>query len=333
MPRPGAATTIGAQTLFDAQKRERPIATCSLSTQRWGQAYISEASYRGRRVKTENSPPVDVHEDIRRRVDTMKQEVDELQIQASRERTPSYKKPEVLIPIIVSAAAFLFTVWSSVQTEGRIQRQDQHAARAELRGLIQRLQSLPKERIDIAQAYPSDAATRNFLGGQITGETGVLGQQAAELIEQLEGKVSASEYLATSVALNEVGQPERAEQLLANGLPKMNDALGEAMLLRQIANIRFQFRDLGGGRDAYRRALRVFEKYPGANPTFVAETQAYTESFWATSEFYQRQCSDAWQHVRLAESHLVELAPTDPAKSHTQVTNDLVTKGCGPAPS
>jgi hypothetical protein len=38
-----------------------------------------------------------------------------------------------------------FSVWTYYQSEERIERQDRHAARAELRSVIQRLQALPRD--------------------------------------------------------------------------------------------------------------------------------------------------------------------------------------------
>ena len=280
-------------------------------------------------METEKNPHVDSYEDLRRRVDTMNQEIDELQVQTSLGRRPWYKNAEAFIPLFVSAAALLFTVWSSIQTEGRIQRQDQHATRAELMGLIQRLHALPKERYEVDRDFASDPAARNFLGGQITGESTLLGQQAAELIEQLDGKVTATEYLATASALTDAGQSGLAEKLLTQALLVAEDALSEAMLRRAIGYARFLVGDLDGGRDAYRQALKVFEKYPESNRIFVATTQAYTESFWASSELNQGQCPDAWQHVRLAEGYTAEFPPTAAARIQTQITRDLVSKRCG----
>lgn len=266
------------------------------------------------------------------RIDLMKREVDELQIEASKERTPWHRSPPVLMPILVSIAAFTFSVWSGLQADARIERQDQHAARAELRGLIQRLQALPKEAFQLDRDYPDDPNARTFLRGQINTENLVLGHQAADLIEQLEGKVSANEYYATAYALAASGQSTRAEELITQGLTVANDALGEAALLRQLADGRFRVADFEGGRDAFRRALTVFDRYPEPNRYLVASTQTFTEAVWASTESFYGHCEEARRHVAEARAHAVALASTDQVKAQAEATATNVEQACGLEP-
>jgi hypothetical protein len=58
-------------------------------------------------IVTEREESAGDREDLERRFDLMKREVDELQIQAAQERTPWHRSPPVLVPIVVSIAAFL----------------------------------------------------------------------------------------------------------------------------------------------------------------------------------------------------------------------------------
>jgi hypothetical protein len=282
--------------------------------------------------KVSADPRVDDVADLRERIDTIKQEVDHLQIEIGPKGRP-WKKIEVLIPIVVSVVAVAFTIFTSIGAETRITRQDQHAARAELRGLIQRLQALPKERFEISRVYASDAPARNYLGGQITGEMIVLGQQAAELIQQLDGDVGAQEYAATAFALAEGGQWVRAEELLDQGLGFATDALSEATLLRQLAGGRFVAADIDDGRAAYAQALRVFEKYPDPNAIFVASTHGYTEAFWAVSELGQGNCSEAWSHVQAADAIVASMNDLAPAKIEVASARARVQQTCGQPPS
>jgi hypothetical protein len=275
---------------------------------------------------------IDSYADLRNRIDTIKQEVDALQIEIGPKGRP-WKRLEVLVPIIVSLAALVFTIVSSSAAETRITRQDQHAARAELRGIIQRLQALPKERFEISRAYASDAPAFNYLGGQITGEGILLAQQAAELIDQLEGEVGAQEYAATAFVLADAGQWSRAESLLNRGLSFAKDALSEATLLRQLGFGRFLVEDVEGGRAAFGQAVRIFEKYPDQNPLFIAATQAYTEASWARAEQGQHNCAEARAHVRAAETYVVTMPALAPAKVEVQTARANVQQTCGVPPA
>lgn len=271
----------------------------------------------------------DPYEDLRARIDTVKAEVDGLQIELGSQARP-WKRLEVLVPILVSVAALVFTIVSSASADERIARQDEHAARAELRGLIQRLNALPKERFEINRVYVDDEPARNYLNGQVTGESILLAHQAAEIIDQLEGEVGAQEYIATAFALTEGGQWTRAEALLIRGLDFATDALNEATLLRQLGSGRFNAGDIEGGRSAYGQALKVFEEYPDPNTAFVATTQAYTESFWAQSEVARGNCEEAWTHLTEAETVAADLTTSGAAWIQLRTARSQIEAACGP---
>jgi hypothetical protein len=269
-------------------------------------------------------------DDLRDRIDTIKQEVDALQITVAGQRKPWYRRWDAFLPIVVSAVAFGFTAVSGLQG-------DERAARAELRGLVQQLQALPRERFEINREFPGDAPNdayaRNFLGGQVSSETNVLAEHAAQIIEQLDGKAGAAEYATTAAALSEAGQGPRAQALLERGLSHAKDAISEVTLLRQLANGHFALGNVEGGRAMYRLALAIFDKYPGANRFLVASTHTYTESWWAQNEGFQRLCAEAWTHVAAAEQYAKDMSPTDPPKAEVERTKSLIQPNCGSPPS
>ena len=117
------------------------------------------------------------------------------------------------------------------------------------------------------------------------------------------------------------------------GLAFATDALSEAILLRQLASGQFVAGDIDGGRAAYMQAVRVFEKYPESNAVFVATTQGYTEAFWAGSELGQRNCTEAWEHLRAAETIVAAMHELAPAKIEVVAARTRVQQTCGQQPS
>ena len=190
-------------------------------------------------------------EDLERRVDTMKREVDALQVHVLRSAAPWYTQVPVIVPILVSLLALGFAFYTNDKSENRASREEEHAQRAELRGLIQRLTALPKENRELARQDPS--AWRQ-LSGSLQQETLILARQSSELIRQLPGQVTSEEYIAVAFALSSASQPTESEELTLEGLKVAKDASGEATLLRQLGAIRFINGDpRTGGRGSSRR--------------------------------------------------------------------------------
>jgi hypothetical protein len=237
--------------------------------------------------------------DLEGRLDTMKRELDALQIHVMKDRTPWYKQGAVAISVV----ALAFSAFTHYTSEARIERQDRHAARAELRSLIQRLQALPRESVEISRKYKNDPDAHTRLLSAIATERHILGQQAVELVRELKGDVTATEYYAIVDNFLTANQHAGLEELVADGLAVAKDAGSEVTLLRQAARLRFSGGDPAGGRAIFAEALKVFEKYPGHIPAYVALQHAQTHARWAAAERTVGDCVEAWRHITLAQGY------------------------------
>jgi tetratricopeptide (TPR) repeat protein len=261
------------------------------------------------------------------RVDAIKREVDGLQVHLMEKTAPWYKQVPLVVSLLVSVLALGFSFWSNNKSEERLDRQDRHAARAELRGLIQRLQALPKENFNASRTYSNDPDARNaFLSLSVT-ETLVLAQQAVELIEELGGEVSGTEYYATSFAFGSTGQWAEAERLVEEGLELAKDAETKSALLHQAAQARFAAGDPEGGRARYQQALEL--SY--TNEALGASRHAYTEHLWANTELGIGECREAWRHVGESGRYLLEAPATDPLRPQQAATEQRIKDLCGGA--
>jgi tetratricopeptide (TPR) repeat protein len=267
--------------------------------------------------------------DLESRVAMMKREVDALQLQATEAARPWYRHVPVVLPILVSVAALLFSFGATYFSEKRLDRQEKHAARAELRGMIQRLTELPKETLDANRTYAKDPEGMARISGYLNVERMVLAKQAAELMADLPGDVTATEYYSVASALSWAGYSEQSMELLRKGLDAAGDAPDEVDLLRHYAGQLFAAGDIAGGRERFGEAMSIFRKYPEANEGYVATSHAFTQISWAKAELSQRQCPEAKAHVQQARAWVSRM-PSQAYSAQLAVTEESIRSTCDP---
>lgn len=237
---------------------------------------------------------------IEERFDTLKKEVDGLQIQVMQPAKPWFRQPS----LIVSVAAVLFSMGTFMLSYNQTRAQDRRAARAELRQLIQRMIALPRENMELAKTYEKDPVTSNLLSGLVNQEQSVLARQAAEILERISNDASAREYHAVAQALADSNNMEMAPPLIEKGLSLAKDYSTELELLRLHGNILITLGDSENGRAKYQEASNLANKYHLTNQSYVATSNAITEMNWAISEFGQGQCQEARRHISQAKENL-----------------------------
>lgn len=270
--------------------------------------------------------------DLEERVSTLKQEVDALQIHVMEGAKRWYRQLPVLIPLVVSVLALGFSFWTDYKAEARLNREEAHEARVELRGVLQRLQALPKENFEIFRTYQDDAVAQRSLSPLLNTENLVLARQAAELIKELDGDVTATEYYATAYAFYTSDQPTEAGRLLSEGLKVVDDPINETGLLRQDAIVRFYTGDIEGGRERWQQALDVFGNYPEQSKALVAATHLQTEMSWADAELLQGECGAAWEHITAAAEYVSTLGPDHYLIGQRVQAETNIQDRCGPPP-
>lgn len=274
----------------------------------------------------------DRDEDLNERLTTIKREVDALQVHVMEKAKPWYRQIPVLVSLIVSIGALSFSFWTNYKAEDRLDREEEHATRVELRELIQRLQALPKENFDLYRTYADDPTGQSLIGSLLNTENLVLTSQAAELIEELDGDVTATEYYATAQGFYLSDRPAEATKLVEAGLRVAKDPVNEVALLRQDATIHFASGDPEGGRSRWQQAIDVFGEYPDEPELLVAATQTYTEISWAGAELGQGECGAALEHITAAEGHLSNLPAAHPLVAQQNYAVTAIQNQCGAPP-
>jgi len=247
-------------------------------------------------------------EELEQKVDLMKREIDALQIAITGNTKPWYQN----ISTLLSVVALLFSFGTTYVSYHRTTVQDIQSSRQELRGLIQRLATLPKENVDIQRKYADDPASINLVAGFINQENSLLARQAAELAKKLPGDlVSGTEYYAIAIALQNSYDLSAADEFLKYSVQAAKDFNTEIAAQRSTASLQFIQGRPEAGRVEYQKALNIFSKYPGYDPFTKTSTNVWTELAWASSEASVGPLSLAYQHVENAKA-LVNGLPHSP---------------------
>jgi tetratricopeptide (TPR) repeat protein len=255
-------------------------------------------------------------------ISLLKKEVDTLQIAMQEQRKPWFKNISTLISII----ALFFSFGTTFVSYQRIQNQDIQNARAELRNLLQRIVSFPRENIEITKKYEKiDPNAMAIIGSSINQENTLLARQATEIANKIPSKyISATEYYSIGLALQNAYNLEGAKEFITKAInvsTDMNDRVGA---LRARANVLFLSGQPDAGRVDYQKALNIFNDFNSItyNDYIKKSTHIWTELAWAYSEANIRSINVALQHVQNAENLLSGLNAT-PESGIQQLKNQI----------
>lgn len=234
--------------------------------------------------------------------------VEVLQKTALEQTRPWYKQA----PTLISILALLFSFGTTFVSERRTTAQEIHNSRIELRALLQRMAALPKENFEITQKYAQDPAAESLLAGYLNQENALLSRQAAEIAKKLpQDRVSATEYYAVALALQQSYNLASSEEFLQRALDSAKDFNDEIGVLRTKANLLFIMGKPEAGRVEYQKALDIFSKYPGYDNFTRGSTHIWTELGWSFAERNLGSMDLSTQHIANAERILATL-PASP---------------------
>jgi hypothetical protein len=159
-----------------------------------------------------------------------------LQTAVLKQHTPWYKN----FPTLISLLALLFSFGTTYVSYNRTKLQDIHSLRSELRVMLQRLASLPKENFDITKKYTEDPSGIQLLSSFINQENTLIVRQAADIIKRLPSdQVSSTEYYSIAVAFQASYNFDEAINFLRLAIKSANDMNDEVGALRVYASTLF----------------------------------------------------------------------------------------------
>lgn len=232
-------------------------------------------------------------------VQRLKQEVDALQVHVMSLDKPWFKEPSS----IVAALALIFSLVTTALSFARDWRLDQQADRAELRQLIQRLSTLPREELELKQKLIDQPHDMTRFLGIVANEGTMLIGQALDIMERIPKLVGASELTAVAAALVSAGRTAEARALYLQAAEHPRATAREVVpSYRQLGYYEFQLGRIEQAREHFAKAVNVFQdRFPNEDPSFVNYTHTYTQAYWASYEAAAGQCDEAQTHLEDAD--------------------------------
>ena len=245
---------------------------------------------------------------LRLSLDQNDAEIDELQTAAQRANRPWYRD----ITAIIALSAFLFSLLTTTFSYRIARQQEIHDNKSELRGLLQRINTLNIEYTEFASGQGAQ-----FSGPRqdvIVNELVLLANQADELMQRIPPDfLSTIEYVAVAKAFYFTLNHERAEKLFVKATEAAQTPLEEARALREYGNFLKDTQQPAEARKAYEQALLANQKMSTAYQMVAQLDALYTHWNWALFELGQSQCASAREHSQAASAIAVQwLPPTSP---------------------
>jgi hypothetical protein len=233
-------------------------------------------------------------DELRRRVQQNDDELDAMQIAASRGRARWYREPGVMIAVLSLVLAFGTTIVSTI----RLDEDRRHQARGELTTFISRLAEISKEQADLSTST-SPGATNVI--SMLNGELLSVANQARTVIRTIPGDVLTGEYVAVGYTFQGQGQFDAADALYREGLARALNTSDQIYALRSLGQLRFLAGDAQAGRGLLQQALVVHQDDTKTTARVKANEDATTELYWANNELTAGQCTEAAQHLASAQ--------------------------------
>lgn len=240
-------------------------------------------------------------DDLKDELTSLRRRVDRIAEDVQATKLPWYKN----VATLLSAAALVFSLGSTVVSGWHTQEQDTHNLRTELRGLLQRLAALPKEAIEDTDKYKDNPGALVALGRLKNEENVILARQADEILNRLpKDQVSATDYIAVATALANSSMFDAAlvdlKRALVVASPVLNDELGA---LRNLAMLEMTLGKAGDARTHYQQAADIFgrDPYRGYDQVTKLMANADTEITWADTEMSGGNADLFQQHLNKAE--------------------------------
>ena len=249
-------------------------------------------------------------------LEMMRREIDALQVEVMKGKEPWYKSP----PVFISALALLFSFGTTIVSFQKAAREDVRSARAELRGIIQRLTVLPRENFELIKKYQDDPEGQGLLSGLLTEENSLLARQASEIVDRFPDEISASEYYSVAQALMIASDVERQVRYLERALAKASDPNIKVTILRIYGLHLMMTGQTTEGRRKYEQALSIWRDYPDVTDYFQEWTDVFTEMYWSQAEMAANNIEAARGHIRkaLQDWNALSFGPTT-ALLHSQI--------------
>jgi hypothetical protein len=269
---------------------------------------------------------------LRASIEQTDREIDDLQVRTAEGHRPWHRNAQTLVAVfsllLTFAVGLTSVYWAKVQadlmqtqadftqaqsdaTEARLQQQQLHDAKTELRGLLQALTELTRTSPNLQEV--TDPYLAQYLATNELAEMSLLTNQAYDVAQSIPEHVSSTELLTISQRLGQLGDFQKAETMLIRANETAETAYEVLSATRTYGIHLFGKGDIAAGRDHMQRALAVWTSFPEVkqlDPVTVQVEDLVTRMRWAEAESILRYCAEAEPQVAAADALMLELGET-----------------------
>lgn len=240
-----------------------------------------------------------------------KRDINDSRVPAESRPAPWYKT----VPTLISLVALLLSLGTTYFSYTRAEVQNIQNKKAELRALLQRLTSLPREYEEGMGKYRGDHNVEGAVNATIMQQNSLLSGHAAEIARQLpRASVSSAEWHTIAVGLQSDLRYDEAKELLGYALESAKGVNDKVAVLMATGDLLFKMGKPREGRDTYETALGVFSEFAGYDDRTKNETQIQIHLGWADSASYVGLSDEAAEHIAKAKSYWQKLPPGRPTE-------------------
>jgi hypothetical protein len=241
----------------------------------------------------------------------MKGEIDALQIALADQMRPWWKQASAWLAIV---ALFVTTLTALEQrrlgTEQAEQQRDQGqlAAEAELSGIMTRIETVQRERIEAATIAPPAA---NEITKILNAQSLVWIYKGADLVDRREDLANAAEYLALAGVINsQIGPTDRVLDYAERAMERARDFRTYALAGQVWAETLFRRNKPSEAEDVLGRTVHPTRGrlLTGTSQDALLNDLSYTHIFWAGSLRVRGDCRGWEQHLAEARKMVKRMA-------------------------
>ena len=189
---------------------------------------------------------------------------------------PWFRKPTV----VISIAAFVISVVTTVASAYRTYRQDVEARKTELRALISQFNSGQLQAVELVAKHQDDAYLKHIMV-TLNAQNLITARQAYALAKLMGRDASSLDLTIVAHALQTTGDAALSEEMNLMAIERATTAIEYLGPTRQLAQLKMQARETAVAEIYWEKALNVFDVYPAPNQQYVHHQHAQTHLYWA----------------------------------------------------
>ena len=222
------------------------------------------------------------------------------------------------VTTLVAFCALLVSLVTTTISYLHTKEQDIQNQKTELRALLQRMISLPKENYNVLNLSNENPNMSANISSLINQENVLLYNQAVNLINSIpQNRISAIECYTLASCLANSGNYYEALEFIKKALEKVSDFETELGAARTYAQLLFRTSEYENGRIQFEKTLTLFDKYKNRhiNEFHKLSCNIKTELGWAYEEAESYNFDKIMLHINNAKKYLDKM-PITPGREY-----------------